>query len=78
MISIFLFICLGSIFFTLINGLLNTRLNCDYNGKVCRGALKVKCPKGYKCVDDPRRNCDPNWFPDCAGMCIKPGCPILL
>lgn len=37
----------------------------------CGGLVVKRCPKGQKCVDDPRDDCDPDdGGADCSGVCI--------
>lgn len=57
--------------------LFTPRLNCDFYGKFCGGFANIKCPIGYKCIDDPTDNCNTeNGGADCGGICTKSGCPI--
>ncbi|KAM0271124.1 hypothetical protein ACHAQH_009191 [Verticillium albo-atrum] len=37
----------------------------------CGGIAAFKCPKGLKCIDDPRDSCDPKkGGADCGGVCV--------
>lgn len=45
----------------------------DPTGQMCGGFAGLKCPDGYRCVDDPNDACDPAQnHADCAGIC-EPG-----
>lgn len=36
--------------------------------------MGLQCAKGYKCVDDPRDECEPVYGgADCMGMCVAAG-----
>ena len=41
--------------------------------RFCGGIAGITCPRGLRCVDDPRDSCDPkNGGADCGGICVPP------
>lgn len=41
--------------------------------RACGGFTGAGCPRGQRCIDDPRDSCHPWRGADCIGICVGPG-----
>jgi hypothetical protein len=44
----------------------------EQRGRLCGGFANLRCPPGFRCVDDPSDDCDPaRYGRDCSGICVR-------